>query len=267
MDVVARDGDTIANVIPRRSRIALQLVGLASWLAGCLSAFVGDDGAGTVSLVAAGAFALLMGLVGRWPQRVGVSGSEVAWDQVTATVTSAISVSEQDPTDSPTEELRDLLHRLEQLRLTGTAPAHPAVLYDQALEAAIRRLLPRAVLRPAPTRSRAVPDFTLWIDDCALELETKWRQHPTRPLSGSTLPELADALPSDAILVVVANALDVSAGQEVLDEVMPSRASIITWRDVRDDDALAVALRTALDRAALASGREPPTTPSTTSGS
>jgi hypothetical protein len=236
----------VVNPIPRRSRAALLVAGLLSWLAGSVATFLNGNGPGAVALIAAGSAALLLGLVGRWPQRVGISGSEVAWDEVTRTVKSAIAVSESDPQESATNELRGLLSRLEELRLTGSAPEHPAEAYDRAVQAAIRRLMPTAVIARSDVRSRSVADFRLDLDGRTLFVETKWRQDVERPFGGSTLPQLVRALPQDARLLVVSNARDVSGGQKALEQLKPSSAQIITWRDVRDDDLLARALRTVL---------------------
>ena len=50
-------------------RIALLVVGLASWAAGGVAAFLSDNGAGAAALIVTGALAIVVALVGRWPSR------------------------------------------------------------------------------------------------------------------------------------------------------------------------------------------------------
>lgn len=246
MPFVSGKGRATGSVIAERVRWSLGVAGGLSWLAGCAATFFTDNGPGAVALVATGAAGLLLGLIGQWPQRIGVSGSEVSWPEVRETVSSAIAASESDPAESATEELRGLLGRLEQLRLTGSAPAHPADQYDRAVEAAVRRLFPLAVLTARQRRLRTLPDFEVELDGRTILLETKWRQNPERPMGGSTLPELVQALPPDAVLIVVSNANDVSGGRQVLRDLLPLRGYIVSWKDTRDDTALAKAFDAAL---------------------
>ena len=71
-------------------RIALLVVGLASWAAGGAVAFLNNNGAGAAALVITGALTSALGLVGRWPSRVAVSGNEISWESIDQTMESQI---------------------------------------------------------------------------------------------------------------------------------------------------------------------------------
>ena len=230
--------------IPRRTRITLTGVGLVAWAAGGTAAFLTANGPGAVALVGSGVAAALLGLMGRWPQRLSVSGNEIGWDDVKQAVESSIAATERDPDAAPTvQELRALLDRLDRLRETGQMPEHPAALYDAALRSALHRLFPQVGLTSAARRSREVPDFALHLDGRTLHVESKWRQDVSRPMEGSTLPRLVPAVDDADFVLVVSNAVDVSAADEVARNLFPGRSRVVTWRDVRDDEVLAAAIR------------------------
>jgi hypothetical protein len=230
--------------IARRTRIALTGCGVVAWAAGGTATFLTTNGSGAVALVGSGVAATLLGLMGRWPQRVSLSGNEIGWDEVKEAVESSIAATERDPDAGPAvQELRTLLDRLDRLRETGQMPEHPAALYDAALRSALLRLFPDGSLIAAARRSREVPDFALHLDGRTLHVESKWRQDVARPMEGSTLPRLASTVGDRDVLLVVSNALDVSAADRVVQDLFPGRSRVVTWRDVRDDEALAAAVR------------------------
>jgi hypothetical protein len=79
-------------------RIALLVVGLASWAAGGVAAFLSDDGAGIAALIVTGALTSALSLAGRWPTRVTVSGNEISWEVSTRPWnrrSASLSVTEQ----------------------------------------------------------------------------------------------------------------------------------------------------------------------------
>jgi hypothetical protein len=231
-------------VISRRIRVLLTGVGGSAWVAGAAATFLGGNGSGAVALIVSGVAAVLFGLMGRWPQRIAISGNEVGWDEVRRAVETSIEASESgSETSSAAQELRTLLYRLERLEQTGTVPEHPAIAYDRAVQTRLQRLFPGREILSASRRSRDVPDFTMDLESQRLLVETKWRQDVSRPMEGSTLPRLRGAVGTDGLLLVVSNATDVSAARAVVEQLFDGRARIVSWRDVRDDDALAEAVR------------------------
>lgn len=235
-----------SNGISRVGRLLLAALGLASWAAGGTATFLGTNGAGAAALIAAGGVIGLLGLIGRWPSRLSMSGNEVSWENVDETVRSQILVAQQgDEGESVLAELTSLRSRLAALQQTGSVPEHPAETYDRAVLAAIARLLPAAEIRRTDTsRSLSVPDFLVRYQGSEILAETKWRADPARPFSGRTLPDLVAKLPPDAKLLVIVNASvpPLPCAEEVLRDGLAGRARLVNWLDIRDDDALAQAL-------------------------
>jgi hypothetical protein len=233
------------RLISSGGRIALLVTGLASWAAGGSVAFLNNNGAGAAALVITGALTSALGLVGRWPSRVAVSGNEISWESIDQTMESQIQAAQQD--DDGEEALRELLSlrdRLAFLQQTGSVPVHPAEAYDQAVMAAISRLLPGAEILAPGTRSRAIPDFTVRYRGTVLLVETKWRVDPSEPFGGSTLPVLLSALPAGARLLVVTNTSvpPLPRAYQVLRDALGDHGRIACWLDVRDDQLLGQAL-------------------------
>jgi hypothetical protein len=80
-----------------------------------------------------------------------------------------------------------------------------------------------------------------------LFVETKWRQDVAKPFGGSTFPRLIQDLPADARLLVVINTdrMQPSAAKPI-EDALGAHGRIVTWRDARDDRALAEALTSVL---------------------
>jgi len=232
------------SLMSRRSRWALGVMGVMSWAAGGVASFLGGSGAGAAALVIAGLISAGLGLIGRWPSRISMSGSEFSWEEIKATVETQIEVAEESGEGSAViAELKVLEQRLELLRQTGTVAEHPAEIYDRAVEAAIHRLYPSASIVASESRSRTAPDFTVTINKDGFFLETKWRADSTRPFRGSTMPALIDNLPPNSRLLVVINAnTATSEAGKVIEDGLGSRGRIVQWHDVSDDANLAVAV-------------------------
>jgi hypothetical protein len=246
------------RAISRGGRMALALAGLASWTAGGVAVFLSDNGAGAAALIVAGCLSGGLGLVGRWPSRVTVSGNEISWESIDQTMESQIRVAQQDDDgEAALRELLSLRDRLAVLQQTGAVPMHPAEAYDQAVTAAISRLLPGAEIIPQGTRSRAIPDFTVCYRGRTLFAETKWRVDPAEPFGGSTLPILLESLPPQARLLVVTNTSvpPLPRAYEVLRGSVGDRGRIACWLDVRDDQALGEALTALISDDAPATAR------------
>lgn len=244
-DEASRYVPATTRPISPAGRVALAVAGLASWAAGGVAAFLNSNGAGAAALIITGALTGALGLVGRWPSRVAVSGNEISWESIDQTMESQIQAAQQD--DDGEEALRELLSlrdRLAFLQQTGSVPVHPAEAYDQAVMAAISRLLPGAEILAHGTRSRATPDFTVRYRDAVLLVETKWRIDPAEPFGGSTLPTLLAVLPAEARLLVVTNTSvpPRPRAYQVLRDALGDRGRIACWLDVRDDQALGLAL-------------------------
>lgn len=226
-------------------RAALLVTGLASWSAGGVAAFVSGSGAGAAALVITGALACALGLIGRWPSRLALSGNEISWESIDLTMESQIRVAQQDDDgEAALRELLSLRARLDLLQQTGSVPVHPAEAYDQAVMAALGRLLPGAEVIAQGTRSRAVPDFTVRYRGKTVLVETKWRNDPNEPFGGSTLPALLSALPTGTRLLVVTNTSvpPLPSAYQILRHLLDERGRIARWLDIRDDDALGQAL-------------------------
>jgi hypothetical protein len=234
------------------NRVVLLAVGLASWGAGGAASFLGGNGVGAAALVTVGAACGGLALIGRWPSRISMSGSELAWEDVKETVDSQIEVAEIAGEDvSVLNELRYLRERLDFLQRTGSVSKHPAEVYDEAVAAAVRRLLPEGELSRQEHRSRSRADFVLDYRGRRILLETKWRADSQQPFAGRTLPQLLERMDSHVRLLVVVNAPQsaTAAAHQVVTDVLGPRGRIVGWRDVRDDPCLGAALTFLLDTA------------------
>jgi hypothetical protein len=229
--------------IGMKNRLALFTFGTSSWLAGGVASFLSANGAGAAALIVTGLVAFVIALMGRWPTRISVSGSGMAWPELEQAIDSQIYAARSKGEDGAVPELTELRDRLAQGYVTGSVPPHPAEIYDRDVEAAIRRLLPTAKLR-RQERSREVADFVVEVGNSRFLVETKWRSDPDRPFRGSTLPALTSRLPSGAKLLVVINTTEPPSPEvmEKLQEILRGRGLIIRWRDFRDDPALAHAV-------------------------
>ena len=235
----------LRTTIGQTARIMLAAAGLASWIGGGTASFLSKGGAGDAALIVAGAVCLVMSLVGRWPSRISVSGNELSWDAVMETVESQIESAESsESTDSSKVELKILLDRLTTLQQTGMAPDPPAEIFDQGVEAAIRRLLPGADVVRSQPRGKDTPDYLVRYDGGGFFVETKWRADPNASFRGRTLPGLLDSVRGKGKLLVVANANEdrVTQAQDLVSQVLGDDGKVVGWRDVRDDPALARAL-------------------------
>lgn len=83
-------------VISGWTRALLTGCGGVAWAAGGVATFVSGNGSGTVALTTTGLVAVVLGLIGRWPQRISISGNEVGWDEVRRAVESSIEEAERD---------------------------------------------------------------------------------------------------------------------------------------------------------------------------
>jgi hypothetical protein len=172
-----------------------------------------------------------------------MGGSDFFWEDIEKTVNSQIQAAEQSGEgDDVLAELKELRERLNVLQKTGTVPEHPAQAYDQAVRAAISRLLPGAEVVRQEQRSREIADFVLRYQGSELFIETKWRSDPARQFGGSTLQALVPRLPPRARLLVVVNAPPMPRAYTIVREALGERGRIVMWRDVGDDNALGEAL-------------------------
>lgn len=217
--------------------------GCVSWAAGAVATFVGGEGSGAVALIGSGALASLLGLIGRWPSKISVSGNEISWYELKETVDEQIEAAQDAGNEGAVHELEELRHRLEEMQRTGTATRHPAADYDDAVEQAIHRILPGATLRKTVGRSRDKADFELTHGSKVLLVESKFKYDPRRPFQGTTLAPLLARLTDNEALLVVTNSLDTRGAGAVISDHQ-DRVQIITWASPNDDSAL----RAALDR-------------------
>lgn len=229
--------------IPWAGRAGLFCVGGASWVAGGVATFVASNAVSSAVLIAAGAAASWIGAMGRWPEKVSISGNEVVWPAVKDVLDDQIEVAQATGSgQAVVEELVSLRDRLDQLQFTGKAPEHPAVAYDVDVEAALRRMLPSARITRATHRSDRVADFVLEVGQSRLNIETKWRRDPTTPFRGTTMPVLLAELGPDERLLVISNALDVGQVRAQVSRSMGDRGQVVSWRGRQNDEALGRAL-------------------------
>ena len=248
-----------ARRISQRNRIALAAAGLASWAAGGAASFLSGNGAGAAALVAVGGICGMLGLMGRWPSRISMGGSDFFWEDVQETVDSQIQAAEQKGEgESVLAELKELRERLNVLQRTGTVPEHPAQAYDRAVRDAISRLLPGAEIIRQQRRSREVADFVIRHKGSELFVETKWRSDPAQQFGGSTLSALVQHLPPRARLLVVVNAPPMPRAHAIVKDALEERGRIVMWRDVSDDHALGKALTLLLGKAAEPASQSDP---------
>jgi hypothetical protein len=112
-------------------------------LGGSIATFTTTNGAGAVALIAAGAGAAGLGLLGRWPSKVAVSGNEFSWDEIEETLDSQIETAREDEANPAVlRELETLKNRLDELQRTGAVAEHPAARYDREVLAALHRVMP-----------------------------------------------------------------------------------------------------------------------------
>ena len=242
-------------------RVALTIAGLTSWLAGGAASFLGSNGLGAAALIAVGGLCGMLGLMGRWPSRISMSGNEVIWETIEQTVSSQIQVAvDNDESETVLAELTTLRSRLAELQRSGIVPSHPAQIYDDDVAAAIRRLLPQAEIVRQQVGDRATPDFIVRYRRSTLFVETKWRADPSRPFGGSTLPLLIQRLNQDARLLVITNTNvpPRPSASVTLREAMGARGRIVQWLDAADDGGLAGALTALLPGAQLQRGQANP---------
>jgi hypothetical protein len=233
-----------------RLRVVLVVIGTASWAAGGAASFSSANGAGAAALVAVGAGSCVLALIGRLPSRISMSGNELSWEDVRETVDSQIEVVKASG-ESPSvlAELSSLRERLDTLQRTGSVPTHPAEVYDQAVEAAIRRLFPDAEILRQISRSRERADFTVRHRGEVVYVETKWRSDPHRVFRGSTLPQLLANVRANEKLLVVVNTIAAPSAQatELVKNALGNHGSIVAWRDATDDEKLGIALMAVLE--------------------
>jgi hypothetical protein len=242
-------------------RAALTVAGLASWLAGGAASFLGSNGLGAAALIAVGGICGMLGLMGRWPSRISMSGNEVIWETIEQTVSSQIQVAvDNDESETVLAELTTLRSRLAELQRSGIVPSHPAQIYDDDVAAAIRRLLPQAEIIRQQVGDRATPDFIVRYRRSMLFAETKWRADPARAFGGSTLPPLIHGLKPDARLLVITNTSvpPLPSAYQTLRQALGDRGRIVEWLDPADDASLAEALAALLPGTALQRGQANP---------
>jgi hypothetical protein len=233
--------------ISRRNRITLTALGLGSWAAGGAASFLSGNGAGAAALVAVGGICGVLGLMGRWPSRISMGGSEFFWEDVHKTVNSQIQAAEQSGEgDSVLAELKELRDRLNVLQRTGSVPEHPAQTYDRAVREAIKRLLPGAEVARQQRRSREVADFVVRYQRSELFVETKWRSDSAQQFGGSTLEALIHRLPPEARLLVVVNSPPMTRAHAIVKDGLGERGRIVMWRDATQDRVLGEALTSLL---------------------
>lgn len=223
------------------ARRGLVAGGFLSWAAGAVATFTDGEGSAAVALIGAGALAGLLGLVGRWPSTISVSGNEISWIEVTETVDEQIEAAHDAGDEGAVRELEVLRRRLEQMHRTGAAPRHPAAEYDDAVEEAIRRALPGASVRKEASRSRDKADFEVALGRKILLVESKFKHDPRRSFQGSTLAPLLDRLPEDQRLLIVTNSLDIRQAEAVVRNHR-DRVRVVTWISSADDAELRIAL-------------------------
>jgi hypothetical protein len=236
--------DFHARVISRRRQIALVVAGLASWGGGAFAAVENKSGTGAAALILVGAICLVIGLMGRWPSKISMSGNEISWEAVKVTVDSQIrNARASGETETVLAELTNLRQRLDVLQRTGSIPKHPAQIYDEAVETAIQRIIPGVEIIRDERHSRATADFIVRYDSSQIWLETKWSQ-VDKIFAGSTLPELLRNIPGDAKLLIVINTTmkPAESAYALIRNTVGDRGRIVAWRSIRDDPVLGDAL-------------------------
>jgi hypothetical protein len=205
-------------------------------------------------LIIAGACVGGLGLMGRWPEKVVISGNEFSWRGVKDVVDEQIEVARSTGEDPDVvQELVALRGRLDQLQMNGQVSEHPAVVYDRAVVEAIHRVRPAGRLEHTRGRSNREPDFVLQNGADRVFIETKWQPDGGAPFRGRTLPALLGSMPPDARLVVISNATDISDALDQVRAAIGSRGTVVTWQGRRHDDRL----RAALNSLGVENGRSP----------
>jgi hypothetical protein len=178
-----------------------------------------------------------------------VSGNEASWSEIDEAVVSQIRAAlANGEGQGAVEELKILQARLRELQQTGEVPPHPAEVYDQQVDRAIRRILRGAEVIQQQGRSNALADFLVQYRGHQVYVETKWRSDTTRPFRGSTLRRLLDGLEAGAArLLIVVNIPSITPeASEIVNDALGRWGRIVTWRNSQDDAALSEALNALL---------------------
>lgn len=237
--MVAKRDAPIANSIPTPGRWILGIAGAASWLGGSIATFTTTNGAGAVAPIAAGAGAAGLGLLGRWPSKVAVSGNEFSWDEIEETLDSQIETAREDEANPAVlRELETLKNRLDELQRTGAVAEHPAARYDRDVLAALHRVMPGVDILVQSAGSRDTADFEIRAHSRPILVETKWRRDEDGPFRVSTLSRITAHLKPDDRLLVVSNATVIEPAATALKEQIGTRGVVVTWRTPRDDPSL-----------------------------
>jgi hypothetical protein len=228
------------------ARAVLGIVALALTGLGAYATLETTNGAGAAALVGGGIVLALLALIGRWPSTIRLSGNEMSWEKVDATVQSQIAGARASGEQAAVvDELVALGKRIDELRRTGSVPEHPAETYDRAVEAALRRIVPGAEIKRSRSPRLDIADFTVVGNKWRLEVETKWRTDAATSYRGTTLEPLIEALPDGTPLLVVVHGT-AAAIRPALAKKRPvgdERLRIVAWRDQRDDARIEEALR------------------------
>jgi hypothetical protein len=233
------------------ARCGLVVAGAGSWAVGCVATFMTTNAAPSSVLIVAGACVGGLGLMGRWPEKVVISGNEVSWPVVNDVLDEQIEVARSTGEDpDAVQELVDLRKRLDELQFSGQVSEHPAVAYDRDVAAAIHRVCPTGKLVQAKERSNREPDFVLQNGADRIFIETKWQSVESYPFRGRNLPALLESMPPGGRLVVVSNASNTRIALELVSESLGSRGTVVTWQGRKHDRQLRAALSSSDDEAA-----------------
>jgi hypothetical protein len=212
-----------------------------------VATFVSTNGSGAVALVGAGVGAGILAVVGRLPTKVVISGNELHWENVLATIDNQLIVAAAENASPETlQELRELRAAMDSLKRTGRTPTASAAEYDAEVIDAIGRIQPDLSVSPWQQRSPFSADFRAELPSGALWIETKWRSDQAAPFRGRTLPSLLGGLDESDRLLVVANAADVGTAAQTVKSRLSARGRVVGWRDAFDDEDLREALNALL---------------------
>jgi hypothetical protein len=127
-------------------------------------------------------------------------------------------------------------------RGTSSKVSRLAARYDDEVDAALRRLWPKARIYHDREFTRDRADFLLVVRGRGIMIETKVKSDPGL-FRGSTLPPLLDRLQRDGRrLVVLLNQGDPTPARELVAARLGDKARVIVWSGPGDDAELQAAV-------------------------
>jgi hypothetical protein len=216
------------------------LGGLGLIVTGSVATYVGRLALPAGISIVVGAAACLLAAIGRWPANLSWGSASVAF-AISNQIRNQIDEELESAPVAAKPALERVRERVTSVQVEQTPKVAAAIAYDDAVERALRRAAPDAILRRNALWSRERADFWLVVNDREAHVETKYVGASTT-FSGFSLDVLIDKLHHQGLLLVITNAREVGRARERVVARMGYRGTVVSWRDSGDDSQLAKAI-------------------------